>query len=87
LVVKAVNMVLSDPEVKGIIFNIFGGITRCDEVARGMLQAADEMNIAVPVVVRLAGTQEEAGRALLTGSKYIPVESVQEAAQKIQQLM
>ena len=59
-VVKAMNMVLSDPEVKGLIFNIFGGITRCDEVARGMLQAAQQTAITVPVVVRLAGTQEEA---------------------------
>ncbi|MDB5058085.1 MAG: sucC [Chloroflexi bacterium] len=87
LVVKAVNMVLSDPEVKGIIFNIFGGITRCDEVARGMLQAAQEMDIRVPVVVRLAGTQEAAGRALLEGSQYAPVASVQEAARTIQELI
>jgi succinyl-CoA synthetase beta subunit len=87
LVVKAVNMVLSDPEVKGIIFNIFGGITRCDEVAKGMLQAARDMDIQVPVVVRLAGTQETAGRALLEGSQYAPVASVQEAAHKIQELI
>jgi succinyl-CoA synthetase beta subunit len=86
LVVKAVNMVVSDPEVKGIIFNIFGGITRCDEVARGMLQAAKEMQIRVPVVVRLAGTQEAAGRELLEGSPFVPVASMQEAAQRIQQL-
>jgi succinyl-CoA synthetase beta subunit len=86
-VVKAMNMVLSDPEVKGIIFNIFGGITRCDEVARGMLQAAEQTAIGVPVVVRLAGTQEEAGRALLEGSAYIPVGSVQEAAQRIRHLI
>jgi succinyl-CoA synthetase beta subunit len=86
-VVKAINMVLSDPEVKGLIFNIFGGITRCDEVARGMLQAAERTDIRVPVVVRLAGTQEEAGRALLEGSRYVPVASVQEAAVRIQALI
>jgi succinyl-CoA synthetase beta subunit len=86
-VVKAINMVLSDPGVKGIIFNIFGGITRCDEVARGMLQAAERTEIRVPVVVRLAGTQEEAGRALLEGSRYVPVGSVQEAAVRIQELI
>lgn len=86
-VVKAMTMVLSDPSVKGLIFNIFGGITRCDEVARGMLQAAEQMEIRVPVVVRLAGTQEEAGSALLRGSKYIPVNSVQEAARRIQELI
>jgi succinyl-CoA synthetase beta subunit len=87
LVVKAVNMVLSDPQVKGIIFNIFGGITRCDEVARGMLQAAQDMDIRVPVVVRLAGTEEAAGRALLEQSQYVPVASVQEAARTIQALI
>jgi succinyl-CoA synthetase beta subunit len=86
-VVKAINMVLSDPEVKGIIFNIFGGITRCDEVARGMLQAAERTELRVPVVVRLAGTQEEAGRALLEGSRFVPVGSVQEAAVRIQELI
>ena len=81
------TMVLSDPAVKGLIFNIFGGITRCDEVAKGMLQAAERMEIRVPVVVRLAGTQEEAGKALLQGSRYVPVSSVHEAATKIQELI
>jgi len=86
-VVKAMTMVLSDPAVKGLIFNIFGGITRCDEVAKGMLQAAERMEIRVPVVVRLAGTQEEAGSALLRGSCYMPVSSVHEAAIRIQELI
>jgi succinyl-CoA synthetase beta subunit len=86
-VVKAMTMVLSDPAVKGLIFNIFGGITRCDEVAKGMLQAAEMMEIGVPVVVRLAGTQEEAGSALLRGSRYVPVSSVHEAALCIQELI
>ena len=86
-VVKAMTMVLSNAAVKGLIFNIFGGITRCDEVARGMLQAAERMEIRVPVVVRLAGTQEEAGSDLLRGSRYVPVASVQEAASKIQELI
>ena len=86
-VAKAVNMVLSDPNVKGIIFNIFGGITRCDEVAKGMLQAAQDMEIRVPIVVRLAGTQEAEGRRLLQGSRFMPVAGVQEAAQTIQQVL
>ncbi len=86
-VAKAVNMVLSDANVKGIIFNIFGGITRCDEVARGMLQAEQDLKIRVPVVVRLAGTQEAEGRQLLQGSRFVPVAGVQEAAQTIQQLL
>ena len=86
-VVKAIDMVLSDPGVKGLIFNIFGGITRCDEVAKGMLEAARRSPLRVPVVVRLAGTQEEAGRALLEGSAYVPVASVQDAALRIQELV
>ena len=86
-VVKAIDMVLSDAGVRGLIFNIFGGITRCDEVARGMLEAAARSPLRVPVVVRLAGTQEEAGRALLEGSAYVPVASVQDAALRIQELV
>jgi succinyl-CoA synthetase beta subunit len=86
-VVKAIDMVLSDPEVKGLIFNIFGGITRCDDVARGMLEAAERSPLRVPVVVRLAGTREEEGRRLLEGSPFVPVASVQEAARRIQELI
>jgi succinyl-CoA synthetase beta subunit len=86
-VVKAMSMVLSDPEVKAIIFNIFGGITRADTVAQGMLAAAEQMEIPVPVVVRLSGTQEEAGRKMLEGSRYIPVANVREAAQRVRELV
>ena len=86
-VTRALNMVLSDPNVKAVIFNIFGGITRGDEVARGMLAATEQMDIPVPVVVRLSGTQEEAGRALLAGSRFIPVANVQEAAQRVRELV
>jgi len=84
---KALNMVLSDPEVKAVIFNIFGGITRADEVARGMLAVQEQMTIPVPVVVRLSGTQEEAGRQLLQGSHFIPVDNVQDAAQRVKELV
>jgi len=86
-VTKALTMVLSDPEVKAVIFNIFGGITRGDEVAKGMLAAAEGMTIPVPVVVRMAGTEEEAGRKLLEGSQFIPVASVQEAATRVRTLI
>ena len=86
-VTKALGMVLSDPEVKAVIFNIFGGITRADEVAKGMLTAVEQMEIGVPVVVRLSGTQEEAGRKLLEGSRFIPVANVQEAAQRVKELV
>ena len=58
-------MILSDPKVKAVLFNIFGGITRCDEVARGLIEAFAQINPQVPFVVRLAGTNEEEGRRLL----------------------
>jgi succinyl-CoA synthetase beta subunit len=64
-VVEALEVIVSDPQVKGILFNIFGGITRCDEVARGILEALDRMTIELPIVVRLDGTNAEEGRALL----------------------
>jgi succinyl-CoA synthetase beta subunit len=65
-VVDALEVITSDPQVKGILFNIFGGITRCDEVARGILEALSRMSIELPIVVRLDGTNAEEGRAMLT---------------------
>jgi len=65
-VVDALEVITADPQVKSILFNIFGGITRCDEVARGILTALDRMTIAHPIVVRLDGTNAEEGRRLLT---------------------
>jgi succinyl-CoA synthetase beta subunit len=64
-VVDALEVITSDPQVNGILFNIFGGITRCDEVARGILEALDRMTIDLPIVVRLDGTNAEEGRAML----------------------
>ncbi len=64
-VVDALEVITSDPQVKGILFNIFGGITRCDEVARGILDALERMTIDLPIVVRLDGTNAEEGRAML----------------------
>ena len=64
-VVDALEVITSDPQVKSIFFNIFGGITRCDEVARGILQALGQMEIAHPIVVRLDGTNADEGRRLL----------------------
>ncbi|MDQ3778675.1 MAG: succinate--CoA ligase subunit beta, partial [Actinomycetota bacterium] len=64
-VVDALEVITADPQVSSIIFNIFGGITRCDEVARGILQALERMAIDDPIVVRLDGTNAEEGRALL----------------------
>jgi succinyl-CoA synthetase beta subunit len=64
-VVDALEVILGDPQVRSIYFNIFGGITRCDEVARGILQALERMGIEHPIVVRLDGTNAEEGRRLL----------------------
>jgi succinyl-CoA synthetase beta subunit len=64
-VVDALEVITSDPQVRSITFNIFGGITRCDEVAKGILQALAQMGIDLPIVVRLDGTNAEEGRRLL----------------------
>jgi succinyl-CoA synthetase beta subunit len=65
-VVDALEVITRDRQVKSIFFNIFGGITRCDEVARGILQALDQMDMsAYPIVVRLDGTNAEEGRRIL----------------------
>ena len=65
-VVDALEVITGDPQVRSIFFNIFGGITRCDEVARGILQALGQMSIDDPIVVRLDGTNAEEGRRLLS---------------------
>ncbi len=83
---NAVEIVLMDPNVKGLLFNIFGGITRGDEVARGILEALQAMNISIPIVVRLTGTRAAEGLALLQGTPLIPAETMQEAARKIVEL-
>ena len=81
-VAAALRIILSDPNVKAVLFNIFGGITRCDEVARGILQALKEVPTQVPMVVRLVGTNYEEGRAILAEAKMATAETLAEAAQK-----
>ncbi len=65
-VVDALSVITRDPDVRSIFFNIFGGITRCDEVARGILTALDQMRLELPIVVRLDGTNADEGRRLLS---------------------
>jgi succinyl-CoA synthetase beta subunit len=65
-IVSAVEVILSDPKVRAVLFNIFGGITRCDEVARGLIEAFNQIEVNVPFVVRLDGTNDEEGRRLLS---------------------
>jgi succinyl-CoA synthetase beta subunit len=64
-VVNALEVITSDPQVRSILFNIFGGITRCDVVARGILEALQRLEVKVPIVVRLDGTNAEEGRQIL----------------------
>ncbi len=78
----ALQIILADPNVKAVMFNIFGGITRVDEVARGIIAALDEVKTDVPMVARLTGTNEEEGRKLLSKSTLIPATTLAEAAQK-----
>ncbi len=81
-VAAAMRIILADPAVKAILFNIFGGITRCDEVAKGILTAMAEVKPKVPMVVRLVGTNYEEGRALLANANMITAETLADAAQK-----
>jgi len=82
-VAAALRIILSDKNVKAVLFNVFGGITRCDEVAHGILTALDEVKLKVPMVVRLVGTNAAEGRHLLAGAKMITAETLAEAAQKV----
>jgi len=81
-VAAAMRIILSDPNVKAVLYNIFGGITRCDEVAKGILAAMDEVKPNVPMVVRLVGTNAEEGRALLADANMITADTLADAAQK-----
>jgi succinyl-CoA synthetase beta subunit len=82
----SLDMILSDPAVRGVFINIFGGITRGDEVARGIIQARDELGITKPLVVRMTGTNEEEGRRLLQEAGIVPGTSALDAARKIVEL-
>ena len=82
-VAAALRIILSDPNVKAVLINIFGGITRCDEVARGILAAMEEVKPQVPFVVRLIGTNQEEGQKLLAEADMITANTLAEAAQKV----
>jgi succinyl-CoA synthetase beta subunit len=80
---SSLEIVLSDPNVKGILFNIFGGITRGDEVAKGIIEGLASLDVNVPIVVRLAGTRAAEGAEILKQTNLVPAETMQEAAEKI----
>ncbi|MGH6881634.1 MAG: succinate--CoA ligase subunit beta, partial [Hypericibacter sp.] len=81
----AFKIILSDPNVKGILVNIFGGIMRCDVIAEGVVAAARELALKVPLVVRLEGTNVELGKKILaeSGLKVLSADNLADAAEKI----
>ena len=81
-VIDAMNLILSDKNVKVIMINIFGGITRCDDVARGLIIALDKIKVEVPIVVRLSGTNSKEGLEILKEANLPIVETMSQAAQK-----
>jgi succinyl-CoA synthetase beta subunit len=88
-ITSAVEVILSDPKVKAVLFNIFGGITRCDEVARGLIEAFNQIDVKVPFVVRLDGTNDVEGREILAEANLPNVHVAQtmlEAAAKVVEL-
>jgi succinyl-CoA synthetase beta subunit len=88
-IVSAVEVILSDEKVKAVLFNIFGGITRCDEVARGLVEAFDVVKPSVPFVVRLDGTNDEEGRRILADARLPNVHTaatMNEAAERVVEL-
>jgi succinyl-CoA synthetase beta subunit len=78
----ALGIILRDANVKVLLINIFGGITRCDEVARGILKALKKVKTEVPIVARLVGTNEKEGQALLAEEEILTAQSLADAAQK-----
>ena len=80
--VTAMRIILSDTNVKAILINIFGGITRCDDIATGLLQAQKQADIKVPLVARLTGTNAEKAREILKGSAVTPADTMGEAVKK-----
>jgi len=84
-VTAAFKIILSDPAVKGILVNIFGGIMKCDVIAEGIVAAAKDVNLSVPLVVRLEGTNVDLGKTIMaeSGLPIIPADNLGDAAQKI----
>jgi succinyl-CoA synthetase beta subunit len=82
-VAQALELVLAEPSVNAILINIFGGITRCDVVARGLLEAMEKVEVTVPLVIRLIGTNQEEGQQILAEAGITVVETMDEAARQV----
>jgi succinyl-CoA synthetase beta subunit len=82
---NAFRIILSDPSVKGMLINIFGGILRCDLLAEGVVAAARKLDVKIPIVVRMEGTNVEEGKAILqqSGLAFALADGMQDAAQKV----
>ncbi len=79
---EALRIITSDPAVNTILFNIFGGIVRCDRVAEGILQALEQLRLSMPIVIRLSGTNEEKAREMLKDTALISMPTMSQAARK-----
>lgn len=85
-VIEAMKLLLSDKDVKVVLINIFGGITRCDDVARGLLEAFEQIKTDIPIVIRLTGTNEKEGRELLKGTHFHVADTMGDAGKKAVEL-
>ena len=81
-VIDAMNLIISDKNVKVVMINIFGGITRCDDVAKGLIAALEQIKITIPIVIRLSGTNSKEGLEILKSANLPTVETMSEAAEK-----
>ena len=86
-VASGFRIILADPNVRAVLINIFGGIVRCDRVAAGVVEAAQMVRVAVPVVIRLAGTNAELAAEILqdSGLNFLVADSLKDAAEKVTQ--
>lgn len=82
-VLNALRIILRNPRVKAILINIFGGITRCDDIAKGILMAMDQIDIKVPMVIRLIGTNDKEGREMLTEKGFKVAENLSDAVKQV----
>jgi succinyl-CoA synthetase beta subunit len=82
-VINALKIIRRNPKIKAILINIFGGITRCDDIARGILMAKDEVDLDLPLVIRLIGTNEEEGRRMLKEGGFEAAENLSDAVRKV----
>ena len=86
-VIEAMKLLLSDKDVKVVLINIFGGITRCDDVARGLIEAFNQLKTDIPIVIRLTGTNEKEGRELLKGTQFHLAETMGDAGKMAVELV